>query len=41
MAHKKKENRNRKRKPPIPPVSVHPTKKMKQARERKKVEVTE
>jgi hypothetical protein len=27
MAHKKKENKNKKRKPPIPPVSVHKTKK--------------
>jgi hypothetical protein len=27
MAHKKKENKNKKRKQPIPPMSVHPTKK--------------
>ena len=36
MAHKKKENREHKRKQPIPPVSAHPTKKQKQAKEKTK-----
>lgn len=36
MTKQKKENRGRRRKTPIPPVSAHPTKKQKQLRERKK-----
>lgn len=36
MSHQKKENRNRKRKQPIPPVSIHPTKKQLKEREERR-----
>jgi len=36
MAHKKKENKSRKRKQPIPPVSRHKTKKEKLAEKLRK-----
>jgi hypothetical protein len=35
MAHKKKENRDRKRKQPIPQTCAIPTKKQRQAKDRK------
>ena len=34
MAHKKPQNKNKKRKAPIPCVSIHPTKKQKKAKEK-------
>lgn len=40
MSKQKKENRNRKRKQPIPPMSVHPTKKQLLARELQKKDWT-
>jgi hypothetical protein len=41
MSKKKKENKNRKRKQPIPPVSAHPTKKQIEAKRNAKRKWTE